>query len=188
MIGWKISLPRATLAGFFALGILGLLGTGVAQAEARSQYGANSGKQGQNEQILLTVELEEEGTVVRRLSLRDLQALGVASFETQTIWTTGPQQFTGVPLATLVAALKPAGTSIEARAVNDYMVEIPLSDAVPGGALVAYERNGKTMSLRDKGPLWLVYPYDSNPAYRTEAVYSRSIWQLDTITMKTSKE
>jgi hypothetical protein len=35
------------------------------------------------------------------------------------------------------------------------------------------------MSLREKGPLWVIYPYDSDPAYRTEETYSRSIWQLN---------
>jgi hypothetical protein len=41
--------------------------------------------------------------------------------------------------------------------------------------------DGKTMSVRDKGPLWIIYPYDSSADYRTEVVYSRSIWQLDRI-------
>jgi hypothetical protein len=35
------------------------------------------------------------------------------------------------------------------------------------------------MSLRDKGPLWIIYPYDSKSDFRTEVVYSRSIWQRD---------
>ena len=39
----------------------------------------------------------------------------------------------------------------------------------------------ETMSIRDKGPLWVVYPYDSSADYRTEVIYSRSIWQLDRI-------
>jgi hypothetical protein len=34
------------------------------------------------------------------------------------------------------------------------------------------------MSIREKGPLWLVYPYDLNKAYQSETIYSRSIWQL----------
>ncbi len=41
--------------------------------------------------------------------------------------------------------------------------------------------NGETMPVRRKGPLWIVYPYDSDEAYRSEAIYSRSIWQLDRI-------
>ena len=53
-----------------------------------------------------------------------------------------------------------------------------------GGPIIAYERNGKEMSVRSKGPLWIVYPYDSNPSYKTEAIYSRSIWQLEGIVLK----
>jgi hypothetical protein len=32
--------------------------------------------------------------------------------------------------------------------------------------------------VRDKGPLWVVYPYDSKPDYQSELIYVRSIWQL----------
>ena len=64
---------------------------------------------------------------------------------------------------------------------HDYAVEIPVSDSVEDGPILAYELNGAPMSVRDKGPLWLVYPYDQNPEYRSEVIYSRSIWQLDRI-------
>jgi hypothetical protein len=40
------------------------------------------------------------------------------------------------------------------------------------------------MTVRDKGPLWIVYPYDAKPEYRQELIYSRSIWQLDHIEVK----
>ena len=45
--------------------------------------------------------------------------------------------------------------------------------------LVAYEMDGETMSRRQKGPLWIVYPFDSDADFRSEVIYSRSIWQLD---------
>jgi hypothetical protein len=66
-------------------------------------------------------------------------------------------------------------------AINDYMIEVPVSDAVEGGPIIAFEMDGKPMSVRDKGPLWLIYPFDSNPDYQTEVFYSRSIWQLNRI-------
>jgi hypothetical protein len=66
-----------------------------------------------------------------------------------------------------------------ATAINDYTVEIPLSDAVEGGPIIAYLMDGEEMSIRDKGPLWVIYPYDSDADFRSEVVYSRSIWQLD---------
>jgi hypothetical protein len=30
----------------------------------------------------------------------------------------------------------------------------------PEGAIVAYLNNGKRMTVLEKGPLWIVYPYD----------------------------
>jgi hypothetical protein len=67
---------------------------------------------------------------------------------------------------------------VEMTALNDYVIEMPLSDVKDDGPLLAYLMDGKTMSLRDKGPIWMVFPYDQNPDYRTEETYSRSIWQL----------
>ena len=68
--------------------------------------------------------------------------------------------------------------------INDYAVEIPSDDWVEGGPIVAYLNNDEPMSVREKGPLWVVYPYDSDAAYQTEVTYSRSIWQLDRIIVK----
>jgi hypothetical protein len=107
-----------------------------------------------------------------------LKAMPTDTFATSTIWTEGTPEFTGVPLVDLLAAVGSEGETIRAVALNDYGVEIPVSDAVEGGPIVAYAMDGAAMSVRDKGPLWIVYPYDSDPDYRTETIYSRSIWQL----------
>ena len=110
-----------------------------------------------------------------------LEALGSESFETTTIWTDGVQRFTGVSLHALLEAVGATGGTLRAIALNDYAVEIPVSDAGPGGPIVAYLQNDAPMSVRQKGPLWIVYPYDARNAYRTEQVYARSIWQLVSI-------
>jgi len=107
-----------------------------------------------------------------------LEAMPVTGFETGTIWTDGRSSFAGVALSDLLAALGAEGRVLRATALNDYSVEIPAADAVPGGPIVAYHLDGAEMSVRDKGPLWIVYPYDSAAAYRSETIYSRSIWQL----------
>jgi len=110
-----------------------------------------------------------------------LQALPAETFATSTIWTEGVQEFTGVPLHALIERLGIQNGHIRASAINDYHVEIPLDDAKEGGPIIAYMRNGETMSVRNKGPLWLIYPFDHNEEYRSETIYSRSIWQLDRI-------
>lgn len=136
---------------------------------------ANGQEQGE---VILTVTGLDE---VREYSLEDLQAIGSESFETTTIWTDGVQVFTGTPLTALVNTLGLSSGTLNAVAINDYVVEIPVSDAVENGPILAYERNGVIMSLRDNGPLWVIYPYDSNIDYQSEVIYSRSIWQLERI-------
>lgn len=135
-------------------------------------------------EIILTVSgeiSETNGDGVALFDLDMLRALPADTFTTTTIWTNGPQQFKGVPLHALLAKLGASGQALRSIAINAYEVQIPVSDAEKGGPIIAYELNGNPMSVRDKGPLWIVYPYDSDPRFRTEVVYSRSIWQLDQI-------
>lgn len=113
------------------------------------------------------------------LDLDMLTALPATTFETSTIWTEGVHTFTGVSLADLAAEFGLEDGQFLATAINDYTIEIPFSDAVEGGPIVAYLMDGEEMSVRDKGPLWVIYPYDSDADYRSEVIYSRSIWQLD---------
>ena len=61
-------------------------------------------------------------------------------------------------------------------------MDIPAESANADAPMVAYHIDGEIMSSREKGPLWVVYPYDQDVKYRTELIYSRSIWQLDRLT------
>ena len=113
------------------------------------------------------------------LSLETLDSLDQISFTTTTIWTDGDVQFSGVSLKVLLAYLDVDGQSLEMVALNDYAVSIPLADLEEGAPILATRMNGETMSVRDKGPYWVVFPYDSDPKYSTETNYARSIWQLN---------
>ncbi len=133
------------------------------------------------EQVILTVsgKIQQTNTDGRAVfDLPMLKRLPVTVFRTSTIWTKSVDEFTGVLLSDLLDAVGGSGNQLKATAINDYAVAIPVSDAVEGGPIVAYELNGKPMSVREKGPLWIVYPYDSRTEYKTETIYSRSIWQL----------
>lgn len=116
--------------------------------------------------------------------LEMLKEIGEVTFETSTPWTEGEQSFTGVPLEALMQAVDVTGGTLTAKAINDYAIEIPVSDAVTDGPILAYLQNGDPMSVREKGPLWVVYPYDSKDDYQAEVIYSRSIWQVTNIDVK----
>lgn len=97
---------------------------------------------------------------------------------TWTPWTgDAPVRFSGVLLADLIELLGATGRRIQAVALNDYRAEIPLSDLHEHEVLLAVRRNGEYMAVRDKGPLWIVYPLD--PAHRDRsAIEGRMVWQL----------
>ena len=111
--------------------------------------------------------------------LTRLMALGVTQLRTGTIWTDRAHDFTGCRMKDIVDYLGLTGGTMKAVALNDYAVEIPVSDAVSDGPILAYAMDGATMSVRDKGPLWIVYPFDDKPEYRSEVIYTRAIWQLE---------
>ena len=134
-----------------------------------------------SDDVVLTV---RNGDQSHEFSIEDLRALGEREVKTTTIWSDGVQEFVGVSLDQLMSHVGVTEGTLEAAAVNDYAVQIPMSDATAKGPIVAYLRNGEEMSLRDKGPLWVIYPYDSGAEFRTEDIYSRSIWQLNRITVK----
>lgn len=133
--------------------------------------------------VQLMINDKDRGTQYA-FTMADLQIMDKVAFETQTIWTDGIQSFEGVSLKALLAHTGILDGVVSAVAVNDYAVEIPVSELTDNAPIVAYSRNGEPMSIRDKGPLWVVYPYDRSKAFQTELVYSRSIWQLNRLDMK----
>ena len=134
--------------------------------------------------VILTVSGQIDVTNVGDTLQFDRETIALmdeSQFTTTTPWTDGTHEFLGVSLLSLTELLGASDGAIIATAINDYSVEIPVSDAVEGGPIIAYKLNGEFMSVREKGPLWLVYPFDSDPEYRTAVIHSRSIWQLDRI-------
>lgn len=112
--------------------------------------------------------------------LAALQALPKSSFETKTQWTEGVQTFEGVEVQALMAALGVTGGTMTATAADGYMLEMPAAEMMISGPIVAYSMNGAALPA-DKGPLWIVYPYDRAPEFNTEDTASRSIWSLQQI-------
>ena len=113
-----------------------------------------------------------------------LEALGETSFSTSTPWYKEPVRFEGVSLAKLMDAVGATGDRIVSIAPNDYSAEMPVEDARKFGVILALKRDGEYMSVRDKGPLFIVYPFDSNPDLKAQKYYSRSVWQVARIEIK----
>lgn len=113
-----------------------------------------------------------------------LEALPGQETTTATPWYDGVQSFSG-PLGTsLLAAVGATGETLVVTAINDYVTEIPLSDFETWPVILATRHNGEAMSVRDKGPLFVIYPFDSDNALNTEVYYGRSAWQVKSIEVR----
>ena len=113
-----------------------------------------------------------------------LEELGTVTIETSTPWYKGPVKFEGVPLEKLMQAVGANGERVVVVALNDYSSEIPMEDFAKYHAILALKRDGEYMPVRDKGPLFVVYPYDSDPELRSQKFYSRSVWQVSQLIIK----
>lgn len=113
-----------------------------------------------------------------------LEKLPQHSFSTKTPWYPQARKFTGVRVRDVLAAAGARGTVINAVALNDYRVEIPGEDVARTDVIVAYLLDDKPMTVRERGPLFVIYPFDDSPDLRNAVYFSRAIWQLRTLDVK----
>lgn len=116
-----------------------------------------------------------EGATFDRQMLADL---GRTELVTTTPWTDGVQQFHGVLGRNVLDRVGANGTSVMASALNDYTVEVPISDFRNYDVLLATEMNGEEMQVSDKGPIWIIYPRDQDPVLQNTLLHERWVWQL----------
>ena len=110
--------------------------------------------------------------------LKMIEALPQHSFTTRTPWYSTPVKFTGPKLADVLAAVGAQGKDIQAVAINNYQITIPMSDTQRYPVVMAWKINDQPIPVRAKGPLFIAFPYDDDAALRTAQYYERSIWQL----------
>lgn len=162
-----VSVSRRHVLG--ALGALAVSGLGRAQ----------SGPKPSGPVVLtITTHAGQSDTTHTDFDMAALERLPQVSYTTATPWYSQPTKFTGPLLRDVLAAAGAQGARLVAVALNDYKVDMPLAEAVGNGAVVALRLNDKPMSVRDKGPLFVVFNYDSKAELRSERYYNRSIWQL----------
>ncbi|MEF7613688.1 molybdopterin-dependent oxidoreductase [Aquincola sp. MAHUQ-54] len=107
-----------------------------------------------------------------------LRRMQQADIFTRTPWYSTARKFTGPLVRDVLAAAGARGQKVQAIALNDYRVEIPFDDLVRYDVVLAHLLDGKPMPVRDKGPLFIMYPFDRQPELRTAVYFSRCAWQL----------
>lgn len=110
-----------------------------------------------------------------------LEKMAQRSITTKTPWYEGPKKFTGPLLRDVLAAAGAKGATLRAVALNDYKVDIPFDDAQKFDVVMARLLDDKPMPVREKGPLFIIYPFDDKAELRVPQYFSRCAWQLRTL-------
>jgi hypothetical protein len=63
-------------------------------------------------------------------------------------------------------------------ALNDYKISVPNEDFKKYKPIIAIKQDGEFMSVRDKGPFWLIYPLSSKPDINNTDFHAKMIWQI----------
>ncbi|MGL4494704.1 MAG: molybdopterin-dependent oxidoreductase [Beijerinckiaceae bacterium] len=137
--------------------------------------GPASGHGAETQPTLLTID-RRDGTRIE-FTLSELESLPANSYATRTPWHDGLVKFEGVALKALFDKAGLNSGEIIVEALNGYRTIFPVNDAQQFPVILAYKKDGQYMSLRDKGPLFIIYPYDSSAALQNERYYARSAWQ-----------
>jgi hypothetical protein len=135
-------------------------------------------------EVILTVTGAIEatnGSHAASFDLAMLDALPTKSITSAAPWFEEERTFSGPLISALLDAVGATGRTVRVVAINDYSAEIPVDEIETYDVILATRMDGATMSVREKGPIFVVYPFDEAPELYDELHFGRSVWQIKSI-------
>lgn len=167
--------------------LLGLAATAVQPAFASSTTKNGNQLPSPVSEVLLTI----TGAITSRnteneaqLDLNLIRTLPPHSLRTSTAVTDGVKLFEGVLMRDLLHLVGARGTVVEALALNNYSVDIPVADFHQYDVLLATHMDGERLLPSGKGPFWIVYPRNNSRQLQDIRYDYRWVWQLHRLTVK----
>lgn len=116
--------------------------------------------------------------------LEMLSALPQHAFDTETPWTEGRHLYRGVLVRDLLKRVGARGASVRATALNDYHHDIEMDELRQEPFLLATHRDGVPLTVRQKGPVWIMLPLSDKPEYSRKRYIDMLVWHLSTLNVK----
>ncbi|EOU2462657.1 oxidoreductase [Vibrio navarrensis] len=130
------------------------------------------------ERVVLSV---VNGTQTYHFTLKDLDGLPRSKIITTTPWTGENTVFEGISAITLLKIIGESKASFKVTALNNYWAMIPSEDIDKYNPILAIRKDDQLMSVRDKGPIWVIYPLSEFKDEKNEILHSRMVWQVNKI-------
>lgn len=149
---------------------------------------ANGQRKLDQDHIVLTVSWADSRTTPVKFALKDLEKLERKDYLTAippSLGVSGRHDWQGIPVSAVLEAAKAQHYSrLRVTALDGYEVYIPVSDLTSFNPILAYRKDSQYIGILDKGPLFLIYPFDSSPKLQTMEYINRTIWQVSAIVLK----
>ncbi|WP_146201408.1 hypothetical protein [Leucothrix arctica] len=139
---------------------------------------------------LLTVNVAESSNCKNKgVLLTEAQLLALPQYEFTTLheWSAVAETFRGPLLEDILDLACKGATTFILKALNDYSVMIDFTELKQYKPIVAHSINGERLSVRDKGPLWVMVDHDKYNIHQKN-LSALMIWQLFDITILSTDE
>lgn len=115
-----------------------------------------------------------------------LEKLGLVKYPNKNRWFKKEVVFEGVLLSALldVVGVPKGATTLKLKALDGYAAYVPISDGNKWPVMLALKMDGKYMSVRGKGPIWMVYPTHLDPELGGVAHEAKWVWQISEISIQ----
>ncbi len=132
---------------------------------------------------LLSIQAIENSGCDKANQLNDdkLLALPQQEFVTHHSWSDKAESFKGPLLRDVLNTTCRNTKKIKLTALNDYAVDMDFSKLEKYQPILAMSVNGKRLSIREKGPLWIMMPLDKYKEIEASSMDGVMIWQLSDI-------
>lgn len=115
------------------------------------------------------------------LDVEALERLPQGKVVTETPWVTGMTTFEGPLMSTLLESVGAQGEKVRIVALNDYTIDVPVSDFKRWPVVLATRINGKRIPVSRRGPFYMMYPFTADKSLYTEIYFARCVWQIKSI-------
>ncbi|MDH3210248.1 MAG: molybdopterin-dependent oxidoreductase [Burkholderiaceae bacterium] len=115
----------------------------------------------------------------KSLTLAELEALGMQRITTRTFWPEDQGTYEGPRLADVLKSVGIAEVAqVRVFGLDGYSQVLPREDWTRWPLILATRKNGKPLDLRDKGPLRVIYPRDSDKTLQDDLYRLRWVWMV----------
>lgn len=120
------------------------------------------------------------------LDIATLEKLGLVEYSVNDPWLNAKNTYSGVLMSDFLKhiGMPSSATIVQITALDDFQIDISISDIQKWPILLATRINGDYMNIENNGPTRIIFPYDTFPEIDQVAYKDLWIWNLKSMEIK----